>query len=145
MVENCTPIIFTHTGTYDDFDPHLLSQVVNPRFPPVRVSANGVCHGGNLTIATSAIPLPWPGGCRSETLRPPLSVEFAFVGGVEYLSYVSAPPSKTLRIVEVDEEIPWPTGFRGRGSWVWGQTAHHAPGAPPSAASDQTPEGGCLM
>jgi hypothetical protein len=34
--------------------------------------------------STSAIPLPWPLGCRPETLRPHLSVEFAFLGGVEF-------------------------------------------------------------
>jgi hypothetical protein len=40
-----------------------------------------------LTSTTSAIPLPWPTGCRSETLRPPLSVEFAFVGDVEISAF----------------------------------------------------------
>ena len=29
---------------------------------------------------SAAIPLPWPSGFRPETLRPPLSVEFALFG-----------------------------------------------------------------
>jgi hypothetical protein len=33
------------------------------------------CEG--ILPATSAIPLPWPGGGRPEILRPPLSGEFA--------------------------------------------------------------------
>ena len=83
MVKNCSPIIITHANPDDDLDSHLLCQGVNPRRPPVRVSALGEMPLGSLTVTTSAIPLPWPAGCRSETLRPPLSVEFAFVGGVE--------------------------------------------------------------
>jgi len=77
-------MVVTHAGPDDDaLDSHLLCYGVNPRRPPVRVSASGVVPLGSLTLTTSAIPLPWPAGCRLETLRPPLSVEFAFVGGVE--------------------------------------------------------------
>lgn len=73
----------TIAGT-DAFDSHLLSVFgVNPRRPSVRVFALSEASSDNLTCATSAIFLPWPGGCRLKTLRPPLSVEFAFVGGVE--------------------------------------------------------------
>jgi hypothetical protein len=36
-------------------------------------------------VSASAIPLPWPSGFRSETLRPPLSVEFALFGGYVFL------------------------------------------------------------
>jgi len=63
--------------------------------PPLRIWCEstppispGLCiRWGNLTYTTSAIFLPWPGGCRSETLLPLLSVEFAFVGGVELSDY----------------------------------------------------------
>ena len=73
----------TIAGPDDALDSHLLCCDVNPRRPPVRVSALGEMPLGSLTVTTSAIFLPWPAGCRLETLRPPLSVEFAFVGGVE--------------------------------------------------------------
>jgi hypothetical protein len=37
----------------------------------------------NSILTTSAIPLPWPAGFRPETLRPPLSAEFALFGSYE--------------------------------------------------------------
>jgi hypothetical protein len=77
-------MVVTHVGPDDDaLDSHLLGYGVNPRRPPVRVAASGGVLLGSLTFTTSAIPLPWPAGCRLETLRPPLSVEFAFIGGVD--------------------------------------------------------------
>jgi hypothetical protein len=85
--KHCTPMIVTNTGPRcDALDSHLLGWGMNPRRLPTGVRHWGGALG-SLTFTTSAIPLPWPIGCRSETLRPPLSVEFAFVGGVE----ISAP------------------------------------------------------
>jgi hypothetical protein len=71
-----------------DLDSHLLCCGVNPRRPSVRVSASKMVRWCSLAFTTSAIPLSWPAGCRSETLRPPLSVEFAFVGGVELSDFL---------------------------------------------------------
>ena len=49
----------------------------------MRDGAEATAHGRIETaegyiLTTPAIPLPWPLGFRSETLRPPLSVEVAF-------------------------------------------------------------------
>jgi hypothetical protein len=87
MVKICTPMVVTHTGPHDDaLDSHLLCQGVKLRRPPVRVSASAVVLLGRHTFTTSAIPLPWPAGCRLGTLRPPLSVKLAFLGGVNHLA-----------------------------------------------------------
>jgi hypothetical protein len=49
-----------------------------------------------IFLTTSALPLPWPLGYRSETLRPPLSVEFPlFSSSIKFIGIFA----KTLNFI----------------------------------------------
>lgn len=66
------------------FPPHLLAIGLNPRRPPSLVSPFDMLLLGFLSAPlrrSRYLGLP---GCRPETLRPHLSVEFAFFGGVAF-------------------------------------------------------------
>lgn len=53
----------------------------------------------NSIFTTSAIPLPWPTGFRPETLRPPLSVEFALFGSYNIFIGLFAENLKNLFVL----------------------------------------------
>ena len=122
-------------------------QGVNPRRPPVRVFANGVCHGAvqPSPLRQSRFLSPQAVGRRLCALpfRWSLPLSMAW----NYLTYVSAPLSETLKIIGVGEKIPGQISFQGRGSWASGPAAPYEPVAsPPLAASAPDTRGrGCYI